>query len=71
MNKYNKGDKFICNRGYLDLFKNGEEYEIVEILNFDNTIGGDEMYYLSHNDKKISGWALKEYELDIQFKLIK
>ena len=68
--KYKEGDKFICNRGYLDLFKIGEEYEIVEILNFDDTIGGDDMYYVSHNGKKISDWALKEFELDIQFSLI-
>jgi hypothetical protein len=60
---YNIGDILISRRDYLDLFKGGEEYEIVDIENN----FGDDMFYVSHNGKKISGWGLKKFEIDIQF----
>ena len=60
---YNIGDILVARRNYLDLFKGGEEYEIVDM----ETNLGDEMFYVSHNGKKISGWGLKKFEIDINF----
>jgi len=60
---YNIGDTLIAKRNYLDLFKNGEEYEVVDI---ENNFGTD-MFYVSHNGKKISNWGLKKFEIDINF----
>jgi hypothetical protein len=60
---YEKGDKLVAKRDYLDLFKSGEEYEVCDI---ENNLG-DMMYYVSHNGRKISGWGLKEFELKLQF----
>lgn len=65
INVYKIGNTLIAKNDYLDLFKKGEEYEIVDIE--DNL--GDEMFYVSHNGKKISGWGLKQFEIDIQFSI--
>jgi hypothetical protein len=60
---YNIGDVLIPIKNYLDLFKAGEEYEIVDV---ENNLG-DDMFYVSHNGNKISGWGLKKFEIDIHF----
>lgn len=60
---YNIGDILVARRNYLDLFKRDVEYVIVDI---ENNLG-DEMFYVSHNGKKISEWGLKRFELDINF----
>lgn len=59
----NIGDILIAKHDYLDLFRSGEEYEIYDI---ENNLG-DEMFYVSHNGKKISGWGLKHFEITINF----
>lgn len=63
----NIGDKFTAKRDYLDLFKVGEEYELVDS---ENNLG-DDMYYFSHNGRKITAWPLKEFEINIQFDKLK
>lgn len=71
MNELNVGDILIAKRDYLDLFKFGEEYEIYDIddvgakLSFGKE--SEKMYSVSNNGKKISGWPLKEYEIEINF----
>jgi hypothetical protein len=60
---YNIGDVLIANRDYLDLFKANKEYKIYDIQN--NL--GDQMSYVENNGKKISGWVLKNFELQIHF----
>lgn len=62
---YKIGDILIAKRDYLDLFKKDEEYEITSL---ENNLG-DDMFYLSKDGYKISGWGLKPFELDIQFEL--
>lgn len=53
----------IAKRDYLDLFKSGEKYIVYSI---ENNLG-DEMFYVSHNGRKISGWGLKMFEIQINF----
>lgn len=60
---YNEGQHLKAKRDYLDLFKEGERYQIYKS---ENNLG-DDMYYLSHNGRKISGWGLKDYEIKIHF----
>jgi len=64
-NEYKIGAILVAKNDYLDLFKKGKEYEIVDI---ENNLG-DEMFYVSYNGKKISGWGLKQFEIDIQFNI--
>lgn len=62
--KYIITDILVAKYDYLDLFKKGEEYEIVDI---EDNFG--EMFYVAHKGIKISGWGLKQFELDIQFEI--
>lgn len=62
-NNYDIGNTLIAKRDYLDLFKKLEKYEVVSKEN----CLGDEMFYVSHGGKKISGWGLKKFEIDINF----
>lgn len=65
MVEVNKGDKFIAKGDYLDMFKNGEEYEVT---GHENCLG-DDMYFFSLNGRVVnSGWGLKNFEIEINFK---
>lgn len=60
---YSEGQHLVAKRDYLDLFKAGEKYQIYKT---ENNLG-DDMYYLSHNGRNISGWGLKDYEIKLHF----
>ena len=63
INTLNINDVLVAKRDYLDMFKSGEQYTIYNI----EDILGDIMVFVSHNGKNISGWGLKEFEININF----
>ena len=74
--KYPIGTKLECLHNYMQdspsspfIFEQGEKYEIVEYVPLFG-MNLPDMCYVAHQGRKVSAWGLKEFELDINFKII-
>lgn len=60
-----QGQTYIASKNYLDCFKGGEEYTIKRV----EDCLGDLMATVTDKEDKVITWPLKQFELDIHFKL--